>query len=170
MFGRWLRNGLRPDPPAGAERLWDVVRRELPSADEETVSVVGAIAGLLVAVAYADRRYTQEEEAGVRRELQRVNGMTASGIDAICAILRENVIEVSTVQVPRYCRLLLDLGDRELRVEVLETLVDLAASDGVIDQAEVNLLRLTTTALGLGQDDYNAAQAKYRERLKTLLG
>lgn len=145
------------------------MRRELPAADEDTVLVVGAIAGLLVAVAYADRRYAHAEEAGVRRELERVNGMTPAGIEAICTVLRENVIEVSTVQVPRYCRLLLDLCDRELRVEVLETLVDLAASDGVIDQAEVNLLRLTTTALGLSQDDYNAAQAKYRERLRTLL-
>jgi uncharacterized tellurite resistance protein B-like protein len=94
--------------------------------------------------------------------------MTEEGISAICAVLRAHVIEVSTVQVPRYSRLLLELGDRELRVEVLETLVELAAADGVIDGAEVNLLRLTTTALGLSQSDYNAAQAKHRARLQSL--
>lgn len=168
VFGRWLRSALRAEVPAGAERLWDVVRRELPDADDETVYVVGSIAGLLVAIAYADRRYSSDEETRVRRELERVHGMTASGIDAICAVLREHVVEVSTVQAPRYSRLLLELCDRELRVEVLETLVELAAADGVIDTAEVNMLRLMTTSLGLSQDDYNAAQAKHRERLTTL--
>ena len=114
------------------------------------------------------RTYSEAEEARVRRELERVHGMTAAGIAAISAVLREHVIEVSTVQAPRYSRMLLDLCDRELRVEVLDTLVELAAADGVIETAEVNVLRLLTTSLGLSQDDYNAAQTKHRERIKIL--
>ena len=38
----------------------------------------------LGAVAYADRHYSAEEEARVRQELARVEGMSAAGIDAIC--------------------------------------------------------------------------------------
>jgi uncharacterized tellurite resistance protein B-like protein len=61
-----------------------------------------------------------------------------------------------------------DLGDDELRREVLEMLVDLAAEDGVITSAESNLLRRLTSALGLTQEDYNTAQARHKERLAVL--
>jgi uncharacterized tellurite resistance protein B-like protein len=50
-------------------------------------------------------------------------------------------------------------------VQVLDALVDLAASDNEITVAETNVLRLTATALGLTQDDYNASQAMHRDKL-----
>ncbi|HEY8947175.1 MAG TPA: TerB family tellurite resistance protein [Polyangiaceae bacterium] len=168
MFGRWLRSAKTTSAVDGREALQEVVRRELPDADDETVLVVAAIAGLLGAIAYADRSYGEDEERRVRSELARVHGMTEAGIDAVCSVLRQHVVEMSTVQAPRHCRSLVELCDRELRVDVLETLVELAAADGGIDNAEVNALRLITTALGLSQNDYNAAQAKHVERLKVL--
>lgn len=168
MFGRWLQRFAEPRPLEGAEHMEAAVRRVLREADAETVRVVTAIAGLLGAVAYADRDYSAEEEALVRRELGRVQGMTAEGVDAICALLRDHIVEVATVQVPRYCRALVELADRELRVEVLQLLVDLAAADGVIRQTETNLVRGLAASLGLTQDDYNAAQARHLERLAVL--
>lgn len=168
MFGRWLKSLADTAPPSGATELFDVVRKELPEADEETQMVVVAIVGLLGAVAYADRSYSEQEERRIKDELSRVNGMTESGIRAICAVLRQHIIEVSTVQLPRYARILTDLADRELRVELLQTLLELAAADGVITHPETNLLRLVTQALGLTQLDYNHAQAKHRDRLAAL--
>ena len=166
MFGRWLKSAA--EAPEGAEQLRHVVAQQLPGADAESVLVVTAIAGLLGTVAYADRNYSEAEERRVRQELERVHGMTGAGIEAICAALRSHIVEVSTVQAPRYSRLLVELGDRELRVEVLEVMVELAAADGEISVQEVNLLRQITTALGLTQADYNAAQEKHRDRLSVL--
>jgi uncharacterized tellurite resistance protein B-like protein len=144
------------------------VREALRTEDDDSVMVVVALAGLLGAVAYADRDYSEGEEAHVRSELARVHGMTETAVDAVCTALRRHIVQISTVEVPRYCRLLRELGDRELRSEVLEVLVDLAAADGVITTAETNLLRQVTTALGLSQQDYNDAQSKHRERLAAL--
>jgi uncharacterized tellurite resistance protein B-like protein len=168
MFGRWLKPSGRVSAPAGAEELESLVRSALSERDDESVLVVVALAGLLAAAAYADRDYSEREEAHVRAELLRVHGMTPSAVDTVCAALRRHIVQISTVEVPRYCRLLRELGDRELRVEVLEVLVDLAAADGVITTAETNLLRQVTTALGLSQNDYNDAQSKHRERLLAL--
>ncbi len=168
MFGRWLKGAAETRAPEGAEQLKHVVAQQLPEADAESVLVVTAIAGLLGTVAYADRDYSAAEEQRVRQELERVHGMTRAGIDAICAALRQHIVEVSTVQAPRYSRLLVELADRELRVEVLEVMVELAAADGEISVAEVNLLRQVTTALGLTQADYNAAQQQHRDRLTVL--
>lgn len=155
-------------PIEGAEKVESVVRAVLQDAEPETIHVVTAIAGLLGAVAYADRDYSSEEEALVRSELSRIHGMTPEGVEAICSVLRAHIVEVTTVQTPRYCRALLELTDRELRFEVLQLLVDVAAADGTITQNETNFLRGLVVSLGLTQDDYNAAQAKYRDRLAVL--
>jgi uncharacterized tellurite resistance protein B-like protein len=167
MFGRWKARASR-ELPAGAEELQTMVRRELPGADDTTIEVITAIAGLLGAVAYADREYSDAEESRIRRELARVHGMTDAGMNAICAVLRAHIVEVSTVQAPRYSRSLLELGDRELRLEILEVMLEIAAADGTIAHVETNSLRQVTTALGLTQDDYNALQEKHRERLSVL--
>lgn len=168
MFGRWIKSSIEPRPLAGAERMEAEVRRVLGDADAETVRVVTAIAGLLGTVAYADRDYSEEEERLVRSELLRIHGMTEAGVTAVCALLRAHIVEVATVQTPRYCRALIEHADRELRLEVLELLVDVAAADGTISQSETNLMRGLAVALGLTQEDYNAAQAKYRERLAVM--
>jgi uncharacterized tellurite resistance protein B-like protein len=168
MFGRWLKPSGPVSTPAGAEELERLVREALGERDRDSILVVVALAGLLGAAAYADRSYSDAEDTQVRGELLRVHGMTPAAVDAVCAALRRHIVQISTVEVPRYCRLLRELGDRELRVEVLEVLVDLAAIDGVITTAETNLLRQVTTALGLSQGDYNEAQAKHRERLAAL--
>jgi uncharacterized tellurite resistance protein B-like protein len=168
MFGRWLTSAKDTAPIEGAEQLESVVRGILPNADPETARVVTAIAGVLGAVAYADRNYSAEEENLVREMLARIEGMTPAGVDAISTVLRKHIIEVATVQTPRYCRALRELGDRELRVEVLQLLVDVTAADGKISHDESNVVRRLTAALGLTQDDYNDAQAKHRERLSVI--
>lgn len=169
MFGRWLKGDEAP-PSAGADELGRSIAQHLPGADNETVSVVTSMAGLLGAVAYADRNYSAAEEARVREELARVNGMTTAGIDAICGALREHIVEVSTVQIPRYARALVELADVELRREVLRALIDLAAADSSISVAETNLLRQITKSLGLSQDDYVELQARHRQHLTSLKG
>lgn len=133
-----------------------------------TVAVVTSMAGLLGAVAYADRDYSPQEEARVRIELGRVQGMTRAGIDAICAALRQHIVEISTVQIPRYARTLVELADVELRREVLSALLELAAADNSISLTEANMLRQITKSLGLSQDDYVELQAKHRHLLESL--
>ena len=168
MFGRWLNRAAVVRELQGAEQLEQSVRAELAGSDEETVLVVTAIVGLLGAVAYADSDYSIQEQARVREELARIEGMTAAGVEAVCAALKRHILEIATVQSPRYSRVLRELADQDLRIQVLEMLVALAAADQIITSAETNVMRQITTALGLTQHDYNAAQAKYRDRLAVL--
>ena len=168
MFGEWLKSLGTAPSVEGADEILAAVRAHLPPTDEDTVRVVTCIAGLLGTIAYADRDYSAVEEERVRAELGRIQGMPEAGIDAIADALRRNIVEVSTVQAQRYCRALRELADRELRFELLQVLVDVAAADGVISHDEVTVLRQTTTALGLDQADYNAAQERHRDKLGVL--
>jgi uncharacterized tellurite resistance protein B-like protein len=162
---RWLADKITSAAPEGTP-LERTVRAQME--DGEGARIVAAIAGLLGTVAYADRKYAAVEEQRIRQELGRVQGLAPAGVEAICTVLRENIVEISTVEAPVYARELLALADRDLRLEVLDALVDLAAADDEITVAETNVLRLIATALGLTQQDYNAAQSRHREKLKVL--
>jgi uncharacterized tellurite resistance protein B-like protein len=169
MF-RWLLDKVAASAPEGARGFAGAVRASLAGTDEETVRIVVALAGLLGTVAYADRRYSPEEERRIRQELERVSALTPVAVDAVCAALRQYIVEISTIEAPFYARELLALADRDLRFQILDALVDLAAADNEITVAETNLLRLTTTALGLTQNDYNACQVRHRDKLAVLKG
>lgn len=165
MFGRWSKRATE-DPEGHA--LARAVRQHLPDADDETRAIVTAVAGLLGGVAYADREYASGEESFVRSQLERVQHLSPAGIDAVLATLRDHIVDVATTQAPRYSRTLRELADRDLRLQVLDMLIDLAAADDTISQDEVVLLRTTAKALGLDQGDYNALQAKHRDKLGVL--
>jgi uncharacterized tellurite resistance protein B-like protein len=169
MFGRWLRPA-REVPLDGAEHLENQVRLGLPTADEGTVRVVVAIAGLLAVIAYADRTFCDAEAETIAQELARIEGIDPGSVGAIVQSLRQHIVEHSAVQVPRYCRTLVELADRDLRLHVLSLLVDVAAADGRLTLEETGDLRRLTTSLGLSQADYNDAQARYRDRLSVTSG
>jgi uncharacterized tellurite resistance protein B-like protein len=153
--------------PRAADPLGDVVREHMPG-DEDVQRVVVAIAGLLACVAYADQEYHPKEEEMVRSELSRVHGLSAEAVDAICAVLASKISVVVAAGDYRWVRDLRELTGREQRLEILELLLELAAADEEFSMTEANYLRRLTTALGLEQADYNAAQARHRDKLTTL--
>jgi uncharacterized tellurite resistance protein B-like protein len=167
MF-RWITDKLTAHPSTAPLPLEGVVRQHLPGADDVKVRIVAAIAGLMGTVAYADHRYTEVEERRIRAELGRIEGLGDAGVDAICVVLRQHIVAIATVEAPVYARELLALADRDLRREVLDALLDVAAADDEIVLAETNSLRLTATALGLTQADYNESQQRYKGKLAAL--
>lgn len=72
------------------------------------------------------------------------------------------------MQSSRYSRVLRDLADHDLRLQVLDILVGLAAANRTITVAETNVLRQLATSLGLTQQDYNAAQSRFLDLLAVL--
>jgi uncharacterized tellurite resistance protein B-like protein len=166
----FFRSRQRASSDPKKDRLTEVVRAHLHDADECTLAIVAAIAGLLGTVAYADRELSGPEWDHLRRELGRINGLDARGVEAICGVLKSDIVRISTTELPRHTRVLREQASRELRIEILGLLLDLAASDGTVSLDEVNLLRNTAGALGLSQRDYNDAQSPHRDKLSVLRG
>ena len=163
-----FRKPERQKPETSIERVASLIRAHAPELDDDTARQLTALTGLIACVAYADRAYRESEQAQVRQDLSRVHGLSAGGIDAICATLRDHVLELGTCNLQAHTRLLRDSCELEQRREVLDVLVDLGATDGELSIDETNLLRRVTTALGLSQDDYVAAQSRHRARLSVL--
>lgn len=168
IWKRFLRSDDDEQLSGRASRIEALVRQHMGGDDDETLELVIAVTGMLASVAYADREYTEDERTHVRECLQRMDGLPPSGVDAICATLDAHIVEVASLSTQPYTRALRELADKHLRREVLDVLVDLAASDGEVAMAEQDLLRRATSAMGLDQDDYVASQARHRERLSVL--
>lgn len=158
----------RKPAPSDESELAGIIGSTLPQADAETRQIVTAVAGLFGCVSYADREFSPKESAAVRALLQTIVGIDERSADAIVDALAQNIVHVSTVEAPRYARTLKQLGDRELRLHVLSMLLEVAAADHEISQAEAVMLRQLTTSLGLEQSDYNALQASHRDKLASL--
>lgn len=150
------------------ERLAEIVEQYLADADEPTRRIVTAVAGLLAKVAYADGDYSEQEEVTIRAELGRVHGLSAAGVDAVCGLLADQISQIALLGDHDWTRDLRDLASRELRLEILEVLVEMGVADEVLKQEEQTQLRRIAKALNLTQDDYNAIQSKHRDKLSTL--
>lgn len=166
IFGR--KDSAKEMSPQARERLSEIVEHYLADADDATRRIVTAVAGLLAKIAYADGHYSDQEEVAIRRELSRVHGLSPAGVDAICGLLADQIAHVALLGDHDWTRDLRELAERELRVEVLEVLVEMAVADHVLKHDEQTQLRRITKALSLTQDDYNAIQAKHRDKLSTL--
>ena len=154
--------------PQARERLAEIVEQYLADADDATRRIVTAVAGLLAKVAYADGHYSVQEEATIQKELSRVHGLSQAGVDAICGLLADQISHVALLGDHDWTRDLRELAERELRLEVLEVLVEMAVADQVLKHDEQTQLRRIAKALALTQDEYNALQAKHRDKLSTL--
>lgn len=165
----WNRSRPEKDTPDNAiDRLRGAIKSHLPEADEVTVRIVTAITGLLGAVSYADLVFKPDEEAHIRSVLSRVNGLGPRSIDPLLQAVRDAAPEASEIHMHRLARELHELTDRELRLEVLDSLVDLAAADNELTFEETRYLRQVTLALGLDPSDYNASQQRHRQKLTVL--
>jgi tRNA (cytidine/uridine-2'-O-)-methyltransferase len=145
-----------------------VVAQCLPTADQDTVNIVTAVAGLLGCICYADRDVTDRESQMVRNLLQTIQGLGANEADAIITALERNIITISTTQATRYGRTLKELADRDLRMHVLDMMLDVATVDSHLSNEEVVVMRQVTQSLGLEQADYNELQRRHRSVLSTL--
>jgi len=155
-------------PPQARDRLAKIVEQYLADADDATRRIVTAVAGLLAKVAYADGHYSVQEEATIQKELSRVHDLSPAGVDAICGLLADQISHVALLGDHDWTRDLRDLAARELRLEVLEVLIEMAVADHVLKHDEQVQLRRIAKALNLTQDEYNALQAKHRDKISTL--
>jgi uncharacterized tellurite resistance protein B-like protein len=164
MFGFFTKK-----PPTDEETaLVKTVRAHMQGADDDSVRVVAAVAGLLAWVAYEDRPYLPEEEAHIREQLGRVEGLGPGGPEAISAVLRAHAPHIAQVESNEYARWLADNTTHECRLGVLDMLLDVAAADSRLSVVETNLVRRIAQTLKLSQAEYNASQERHRDKLAAL--
>lgn len=138
----------------GDEPLADAITAQMRGADPANVARVIAITGLLARIAFSDRKFQKEERELVARQVAGLQGIADADRKVIIGALAINVDTVTEDAAKRYGIVLRDLGDKDLCLEVLRMLVDIAGADGSIAEDELWNLRGISNDMGLTVADY----------------
>ena len=142
MFGEFLKRLTAPAPA--------------PLTDTDARLALGA---LLVRVARSDNNYDANEVAKIDQILSSRYGLTP----AAATELRQQceVLETEAPDTVRFTRAIKDAVPYEDRIAVIESLWEVALTDGVRDENEDAVLRLVSDLLGVNDMD----RAKARQRV-----
>jgi uncharacterized tellurite resistance protein B-like protein len=141
MFAALLKDLLASNP------------RRMPEPDARL-----ALAALLVRIAKSDLEYSDSEISRIDRILCRRHGL--SPFEATALRREAETLESEAPDTVRFTRAIKDAVPYEDRIGVIEALWDIALADGVRDQEEDSLLRLTANLLGVNDRDSNLARLR----------
>jgi len=141
MFQDLLRRLTAPEPSA------------LPELDCRL-----ALGALLVRIARTDGDYAQVEIAQIDKALVARYGLSpfeAAALRAECEAL-----EAEAPDTVRFTRAIKDTVSYEDRVSVIEALWSVVLADGVRDDEEDSMMRMTASLLGVSDQDSHRARLK----------
>ncbi|MFT6604717.1 MAG: putative tellurite resistance protein B-like protein, partial [Bacteriovoracaceae bacterium] len=94
--------------------------------------------------------------------------LSAEEIDAIVAVSIDEIKDLSGLENHKYCPPLVEILEKDQRYGLLESLFQIAASDGNVEDNESEEIRLITTGLNLEHKHYISARATVLEFLGAL--
>ena len=141
MFADLLRRLTAPDP------------QPLPEMDCRV-----ALGALLVRIARSDGDYAAVEIAQIDETLMRRYGLTAEDAAALRADCE--ALEAEAPDTVRFTRAIKDTVSYDNRVGVIEALWSVVMADGVRDDEEDSMMRMTASLLGVSDQDSHRARLK----------
>jgi len=148
----WL--GLkRGDGYPNLDALIKELRRALPDDESVLIRYIAIVVVLIARVAWADGRLSDEEEEQLRELLAHVDGLSSSGVEAVCQALKGKLPRVSNDELALCYRELKSLCDGRERVEILRLLAKMAVVDGETSTAEHDELEAIAAELGISLAD-----------------
>lgn len=141
MFSDLLRRLTAPEP------------KSLPEVDSRL-----ALGALLVRIARTDGDYAASEIAQIDQALMKRDGLSASEAAALRAECE--VLEAEAPDTVRFTRAIKETVSYENRLGVIEALWSVVLADGVRDDDEDSMMRLTASLLGVTDQDSHRARLK----------
>ena len=146
------------------DELANLVRVDLPNADELMVRLVTSTVGLLAGVAWADGAYPESEQRMVEGRLQEVDAFSRRETAAMCKVLAEPfAAKVAAHEPTTWTAHLLDITDPWQRRQILDVLVDVAVADGSLSSEEDAYLGATARGFELDDGEYAESLARHPE-------
>lgn len=141
MFSDLIRRLTAPEP------------EKLPELDARI-----ALAALLVRLARSDGDYADVEIVQIDQSLMSRYGMGPAQAAALRA--QAETLEAEAPDTVRFTRAIKEAVDYDDRVAVIEAMWRVVMADGVRDDAEDSLMRMTASLLGVTDQDSHAARLR----------
>lgn len=159
-----------PDNDSGVQKyssLFNTLKAEFPSVQEDDLLKASCVAGLFARVAYIDFDLDAQE---MKKMSSLIEKWSFSGADGkvISQLAIGHIKEMSGLDNHLFVKPLNQLMDKEERFNTVKALFLIAASDGSVDSIESEEIRLITKGLELSTQHFVAARAAVVDFLKTL--
>lgn len=149
-------------------RIHQKLKAEFSQFTENKLIIMACLSGLLARVAYVDFKVTEDEKEQIKNSLVQWLNLTKEEAITIADIAIEEMTELSGLDSRIYCTPLVELLDVDTRYHILETLFEIAASDGEVENKEINEIQFISNSLVLEKKYFLAAQATVKEHLNSL--
>ena len=122
-----------------------------------------ALAVLLIEVARSDDRIDARENSAIARVLARRFGLARDEVSRLIEAAEESAIEATDLF--RFTQVVVDKFGEDERIGVIETLWEVAQSDGVVTGDEDTLIRRVAGLIYVTDFERGEAKRRVRERL-----
>jgi len=155
----WL--GLkRGDGYPNLDALMRDLRKALPEDESVLLRYIGTVVVLLGKVAWSDGKVTPKEEETLRSLLAHIQGLAPAGVDAVCEVLHGKIPAFSDNEMDLVYRELRAICDGSERKQIMRLLLNVAAVDGRLSEAERNELEKISEELGVSLEEVEAEPAE----------
>jgi len=148
--------------------LYYKVKENFPHFNDEQLTRVTGISGLLARVAYVDFHFDPKEKIHMHKALTEMTNFTNEEITSITDLSVKYIKELAGLENHKLVHSLKEVLDRNSRYDLVQALFYLAASDGVVENIESEEIRIIVKGLDLSDKHFLAARAKVSDKLKAL--
>ena len=150
------------------ESLTAQITFALGSHDAADPDVFGAMLGLIAAVAHADGSLEPAEMLTIEEELLHIPIFNEQSIKALVGMIPA-LGASSKTGLEEWSRLLVRKTSVETRLDLLDVLLEISASDNVLSPDETALMRKIAALLELDHGAYEQIQERHRDKLSEFL-
>lgn len=140
-----------------------------PNRSEKEKISLACIAGLSARVAYVDFEIHPKEREQLSKGLSHWVKLEAEDAKKLTELTFGHMTELAGLDARDYCTPLIEILSIDERFEVLKSLFQMAASDGVVNVHEANEIRYISRGMLLEQKYFLSAQVTVIEHLGALL-
>lgn len=140
-------------------KLQSSILEQFPNYEESKQILLGCLAGLCARVAYVDFDISPKEKTAIEDSLKKWMNLNDKEADFVATKALEEVVELSGIEPRKYCTTLNDLLNNTEKLHVLETLFQISAADGNVEENESEEIRIIATGLLLEHKHFIAARA-----------
>jgi uncharacterized tellurite resistance protein B-like protein len=139
-----------------------------PNDDENRQILLASISGLCARVAYIDFEVCLKETKAISDALIKWMELDVEEAEFVANLAISEVKELAGLDNRNYCTALNDILDNNQKLHLLETLFQISAADGHVEQNESEEIRIISKGLLLEQKHFIAARATVAEYIGAL--
>ncbi len=148
--------------------LHEKIKSLLPNSTEDEQILVACVAGLFARVIYIDFEVHKNEIVKMKDALDHWTNLPEKDINAIVEVSIQEIKDLAGLENHKYAKPLSEILPKDQRYGLLESIFQIAASDGTVDEKESEEIRVIATGLLLEHKHFISARASVMEYLGAL--